>query len=406
MCYRSAVTMANASRRLWILVSLCCALSTGLASADDFSTYDRRLDREFLLPDVLRGRLGGTVMDHLSDGRLLLLQTGLRFDTGLGFDVTESVELRVESSPGSRDFRYLGDLTLPATDPLWFQPGGFLTVAPEQGGIARIAVGNANVSVGIFSTSDLTVPAIEPAAGTPAALSTQWYSSLGLGFVAAGHWVNDHQLAINTGNFVGSQVNLLDASSNPLAPVAPPIVGSIPGASGGVAQDSAGNLLIGIGAGARVGEIRRFDEAAWPAGDLGYLADGALVTTRLSAGWLQTDAEGSLFIGGGDTFDTGSGDDDNFAIHDLSPLARPRRLFDPDNTLFQGEEVDNAYSLVLNAPLRELYVWDNFVGNTRQVFVYVPVPEPASVVGLMAGALGLAAVVRRRGEMAASCPRD
>jgi hypothetical protein len=91
-----------------------------------------------------------------------------------------------------------------------------------------------------------------------------------------------------------------------------PIIDSIPGASAGIAFDSAGDLVTGIGWDAddsRTGEIKIFDsssiDAALAGSPLDYDSTGAVVATGiLSADSLGFDSSGNLDVGGGDVFGT------------------------------------------------------------------------------------------------------
>ncbi len=91
-----------------------------------------------------------------------------------------------------------------------------------------------------------------------------------------------------------------------------PIIDDIPGASSGIAFDSAGDLVTGIGWDAddsRTGEIKIFDSAsidAALAGDpIEYEGAGAVLATGiLSADSLGFDSSGNLDVGGGDVFGT------------------------------------------------------------------------------------------------------
>jgi hypothetical protein len=114
-----------------------------------------------------------------------------------------------------------------------------------------------------------------------------------------------------------------------------PILGNIPGASAGIAFDSAGDLVTGIGWDAddsRTGEIKIFasalidaalaagsldggialddggiplDDAGTPLSPIDYDSAGAVLATGiLSADSLGFDASGDLLVGGGDVFGT------------------------------------------------------------------------------------------------------
>src|SRR5205085_11381418 len=109
----------------------------------------RRPDLDFTIPSIAPADgtfQGGTLIDNLPDGRLLLITTR---DQGSGFG---TAEIRLESAAGSHAFGYVADLPLPATDAIWWNPGGFLKVSQSTG---LAAVGNSSYSVGVFDTAQL-----------------------------------------------------------------------------------------------------------------------------------------------------------------------------------------------------------------------------------------------------------
>jgi hypothetical protein len=126
-----------------------------------------------------------------------------------------------------------------------------------------------------------------------------------------------------------SQVVRLDLATGQVQPV----VANIPGFSGGVGFDRAGNLYAGIGfLPGRTGEIRRFrkddvDAAVKTAAPVDF-AGGAFVATSLSAAPLLFDREGDLLVGGGDV-NTPGGQSGFIAEIDPNTGALERQL-DPE----------------------------------------------------------------------------
>jgi len=124
-----------------------------------------------------------------------------------------------------------------------------------------------------------------------------------------GAWGDDRYLFINAASAVaGSQIYAIDTDGTTGTPI--PILPDIPGASGGLAFDAAGDLVTGIGyayGDAPTGQLKIWPAAAVDAAltgaPLGYSSSGAvLIEGALSAASLGFDGSGNLFVGGGDAF--------------------------------------------------------------------------------------------------------
>ncbi len=370
----------------------------GVVRAEAFDDY--RLVQTFELP------AGAGPFNILTDGRIIAL-------------VDDTVH--VETAPGSRSFTLHG--TLPSADVSLFG-AVFIRVSPDG---TKIAVGNnggasgAAFQVGVFDFASLT---------------GEWFSANH--FDAA--WFDDTHLALTAGDFANpSVVTVLDTTSpDPSNPTNPTVIGNIGGASGGIAFDTAGNLYTGNGfsfgstdtvsanafasrlqpphgrrflrhqlershdaaapyrIASGTGTVKAFDNASWTASLAGgapvdFEIDGTLVVDVLSASPLGFDAEGNLFVGGGDA----PPDNDAIALVRASAVtaalagmgsADPTdpaqvRLLDPimDNPF-------NFYSANYNPVTGELYVRD-FGDPTVYVYSTVAAIPTASQWGLVSLAL-------------------
>ena len=340
--------------------------------AEVFDRYERL--GQFSLP------AGTDVYDVLADGRLIALVDD---------------QIYVETAVGARTFQT--PVTLPEAD-LPFFGAAFLRVSP---GGTRFAVGNNGGS----SFSDFRVGVFD--VGT---LAGAW--------LPAGHfdaeWFDEQRLAITAGDFGSpSVVTLLDVDSlNPLSPSNPTVIGNIGGASGGITFDAAGNLFTGNGftstGPSGTGTTRAFPRTAWEAAAAGgpvinFETDGVSVVDVLSASPLGFDAEGNLFVGGGDV----APDSDFIALVrssavltalagggavDANDPTRVRRL-DPI-----PENDANFFSATSNAITGELYVRDPFVDDTVHVYrdrLDIPAVSPWGMT-ILIGLLLCAATIRLR----------
>jgi hypothetical protein len=143
-----------------------------------------------------------------------------------------------------------------------------------------------------------------------------------------GAWRGDRYLFINAGAEAGSLVYAVDTDGSTGTPI--PILPDIPGASGGLAFDAAGDLVTGIGyayADAPTGELKIWPAAALDAAltgtPLAYGSTGKLlIEGALSAANLGFDASGNLFVGGGDAF----GSSGNYGYAGLVSAAAVQRV--------------------------------------------------------------------------------
>ncbi len=359
----------------------CVAVLPEGVRADAFSDY--QLIARFSLPSDV------TAIGTLSDGRMMTLS---------GADVL------VETAPASHTFSTVG--TLAGADFPSFG-AAFLIVSPDG---TRFAVGNNggasfnNYRVGVFSVSTLE--------GT-------WFAAAH--FDAA--WINNDRIAITAGDFVDpSYISVLNANSpDPENPENPMVIDGIGGASAGVAIDARGNLFTGngftFGGPSGTGLVKAFLNADWTTALSGgpildFENDGLSVVDLLSASPIGFDADGNLFLGGGDFAKGGQYDFVAVvratavadAVSGMGPVdhndsALVRRL-DPD----PGND-SNFFYVAYNSPLKRLYVKD--VGSTR-VHVYwdtMGIPA-ASTWGLIVMAISTmtcaSLVVRRRNVAVAS----
>jgi hypothetical protein len=120
-------------------------------------------------------------------------------------------------------------------------------------------------------------------------------------------WRDDRYLFVNGEATMGSRVYAIDTeSANPGANLIA-IVPDIPGASGGVTFDHSGDLITGIGYGSDTGQLKIWSAAdvaqALAGQPLAYESTGhVLADGVLSAASLGVDADGNLYVGGGDVF--------------------------------------------------------------------------------------------------------
>lgn len=364
------------ARRVGFAASVVLAAGcTSCLGRDAFSTYGGTF-RGVSLPPVGSGSFG-IAGDVMADGRIIAATgTTVYLERGVGLGVFDAV--------AALDASFVGGSIDPA----------FLRVSPDG---TSIAVGAGfNKPVAVFAATALGT------AGAPTALTG------GSGGVARyynvqhfdGAWADASHLALTAGDFgAAGFVSLLDVSSDVVTPLNPTIVRNIGGASSGIAFDSTGRLYTGNGydlnpsSGSNTGTIRAFNHADWSGGSVDFEVGGTLIGEVLSAGSLDFDAEGNLFVGGGDFPDDAGylGVVGNASLAgvlagggpiDAADGSQVRRL-DPLGSGF------GYFGSVFNAATGELSVTD---GTTW----YVTIPGPGSAGVLMLAAIGVAG--RRRGR--------
>jgi len=344
-----------------------------------FTDYEIRPALEFNLPDTPAvANRGPTIFDNLADGRIVMVSTFLASP----FDTFGTPEVYVETAVGSRSWQSLGTLPL-AFGGQWFATGGgFLDVSPDG---SRIAVGDNSLTtqyVGVFDTADLLTLG---AGSTP----IDWYQLPHF----EGEWFDNRYLALNRGSFVTgtSAVSLLDTTSAVGSPVNPDIITAVGGQSSGLTFDAAGNIYVGNGfdtqaGGSTTGDVKQFLLANWQnawstSTPLNYESSGTLYASMLSAGSLEFDGEGNLFIGGSDFF--GGGQANFLGLIENPAQGSGTRMFDPDTVAI------SFYQLVYNEVTGELYANEPFplidpIDNTT-VFVISPGAAVADIGGPYTG---------------------
>lgn len=216
----------------------------------------------------------------------------------------------------------------------------------------------------------------------------------------AAAWYDTDRVAISAadpGTFLG-EVRLLDLSTG----VSTRLV-SLDGASAGVGFDRQGNLFTGNGydllpGGSQTGDVRAFLAAelaevlSGQRGAFNFAEEGRAIGRVLSAGTLDFDARGHLFIGGGDF---NSGEFDYFAVADASAVSRALGGGDPLHLLdLYRDDPDSEpfsfYSARFNAITAE---WLVFSGSSLTLFRYAEIPAPPAL-ALLSAAFGLASTGR------------
>lgn len=193
----------------------------------------------------------------------------------------------------------------------------FLAISPDGGTIALGVGYGAPLLVFPSSILSITSPPDLLSDGQVIELDVDYYD---------GAWYGNDALVINGGYSVQgvytSGVYALDLTASPIVEI--PLITSIPGASGGIAVDSGGNLVTGIGyqpSPNRTGELR-----IWAAADIQDAIDGTsgpyafggsegslLASNVLNAAALGFDEDDTLHVGGGDAFGVGGASENGYA---------------------------------------------------------------------------------------------
>lgn len=224
-----------------------------------------------------------TVVDYLKDGRLVV------FD---GFTVF------VQESIGSATLVPIG--TLPAEYQGCADPA-FIEVSPDGGTLVLGAGAGGSCYPDPAFNGNLF---LLPVTGGEATLLGQYPWSI------EGTFRGPNELVISEGETFGlltGSVEMIDIRTGEQVT----LVGPVAGDPSGIAFDQQGNLYVGLGYAqdpSRTGEIRVFDkqdvqEAIRTGVPIPY-DSGTLVTQVLSAGYFAFDADGDLWVGGGDLFGT------------------------------------------------------------------------------------------------------
>jgi hypothetical protein len=347
------------------VAGLSVALPAMAANFDAYADTGTRI----ALPPIGAGSFG-TSAAVLGDGRLIAA-------TGDGVFVESGPESGLFDLVATFDPAHMGA----AVDP------SFVRVSPSG---SRIAVGGGfGKPIAVFDASDLGDP------GTPAALT----SGDAADYFAVSHfdaaWYGDDDLAITFGAFgEPAVVSLLDLASDPAAPENPTIIEGIGGSSGGIAFDTDGYLFTGNGftgdGPSDTGDIHAFAPDVWQAGLTGDAADfetdGIFIADLLSAGSLGFDAEGNMFVGGGDF----AGDMGFFALVNECALAdalaglEPIDTTDPDDVRRfdpEGSGMIGSYVAAFNPVTGSLYGgWaDGFSEGDPVTWAVHAVPGPSTL---------------------------
>ncbi len=312
----------------WLVMAIlagCNGGSSGSDASNDDSNQGEETAWETLATPVTADghAIAAPLVDFLPDGRMVIAEG----------NSSAEIEIAVEKSAGSLSFQYVTSLI----------PGG----TSSFGSFIK-ARDNATVIVGA-STVIYMVDLNTGASETLAEIDN---------FDAA---LQGNELYITRSTYhadwtANTSVTRIDLD-NPALPV--DVVTGIPGASAGVCLDGEGNLYTGNGyanAGLdETGLIKRFRLAILP---LEWKA-GISCGDVLSAGTLIWAGEGTLLVGGGDTF--GSGDDDYFAALDTA-TGRLVWKMDPD------AGADSNYKLSAGAGRFAASVWD-YATSTGTIYL-------------------------------------
>ncbi|WP_437310224.1 dockerin type I domain-containing protein [Sorangium sp. So ce388] len=273
--------------------------------ADAFDEYAGNTSYTFNLPAITDG------WSVALDGFPTTLQEIDGYELAGRLLVANDQTLYLQKNYGSSVYVPVATLSAGPMDP------SFLAISPDGSTIALGVGYGAPLLVFPSSILSITSPPDLLSHVDVIELDVEYYD---------GAWYGNDALVINGGwNGPGgyaSGVYALDLTASPIAEI--PLITSIPGASGGIAVDSEGNLVTGIAyktSPNRTGELR-----IWAAADIQDVIDGTssayayggsegslLASNVLSAAALGFDEDDTLHVGGGDAFGVGGASENGYA---------------------------------------------------------------------------------------------
>ncbi len=280
--------------------------------ADDFSTYNTALGYESMINPVVAGGDEGayswfTAMCYFPEDTVAMV--GNYEAEGRIISAT-GTKLYIQRNYGSGKWDVIG--TVGGTmDPC------FVKVSPDG---TKVALGIGYGAPLLIIPTSILDPDDPPVLhdGTNPHVSVTAYA---VNYYDAA-WADNQYLVINGGDWpgppYGSGVAVLDTTDS--SDLGTGLIGSIPGASGGVTVDSSGNLITGLGWATgppnRTGELMLWNSSEWsttPTGVILYSSGRLLANNVLSVAYLGTDREGNLTVGGGDAFGSGGLSENGYA---------------------------------------------------------------------------------------------
>jgi hypothetical protein len=276
--------------RAGLLALFACAAIAGRADAEAFSEYGTPLGRsaQVRLPVFTGG--ASYAIDFFPEG----VTIGASRATGLAL-VAHDRALFVQRNAGSSGF-----------DPVATVNGARFAMDPS---FVKLSPDGTRVALGLgFGQPLLVFPTSLLSAGSPPELiGHSEVQSYEVGYYDAAWMPDSRRLVVNGGAWpdqpFASAVGLLDTSMS--GDTGRALVTGLPGASSGVAVDSQGNVLTGLGFAAedtnRTGEIRIFS-GSQIGGAVDYESGTLVAMNVLSAAFLSLDHDGNLVVGGGDVF--------------------------------------------------------------------------------------------------------
>ena len=348
------------------------AASLAVFTAASISLTNVKVAEATTLPAPANGSFS-TVFDFLPYGRIAAFN---------GFEVS------IQEQLDSNNFVSIGTLPnefLGGSDP------AFILTDPEGSFfVLSTGLGGSQFPNPFFNGNILTLP-VSGGTGVAELKGNIPYN-------ASADFRNSEELFVNssTATFDMSSIQRLSLSTGDIQNV----INNIPGSSGGIGFDAAGNLFTGIGfdpSGSRTGEIRRFSAASIEQSlltdtPLDFETDGVFVTQVLSGGVgrLIFDQEGDLFVGGGNLF----GDGEQGFIAEINPITGEilRRIDPTDGDPNSGPSV--FFGLLSDNPVAPTIGAVDFFDPTRTVFeISTSVPEPGTIIGTVV-ALSLGFLLR------------